>query len=411
MKKMIALMVVRFLLIAAAVSAGEAPRGFDHPWTDGAYSTITAPFCTGGVKPKNARWLKIQAEGMRSGICVRAVIQKGPAPVVVILNGLGGRADGAEASLWMAWLEQAGVHVLSFDSTFHPAMTTASRHGMAGNLVAEADLAARIINACLKSNNLSNKCTRVGVVGMSYGATQALLLGKLSREGRLPFRLDAVQAYSPPVSMADSLDILDETFTYEWKLTDHLWAFYNLQREYPVRQQHDSRMMRAAIARIFRMDLGNVVERNDSLFGAELDKAGVSRLLPKDAERDERMNYAEAVSFRQYLHHIAGPYWQHRGVDGPSELLAAGELSRLLAVTANSAEVILAANDPLNQPGAVDRLANLNVGNRLTILPRGGHLGYINADWTRAKLCGIFAPDAIAGQPPALVSAQNCTTR
>lgn len=385
MKRIAAMLVI--ICASAICAAQEMTPDLDHPWTDGRYSTITEPFCTGGVKPKSAKWLKLNVKGMKSSVWTRAVIQNHPAPLVVILNGTFGHAADPEANLLMAWLEEKGYHAFTFDSTFLPAMNEASRHGVAGNLAAEAELSARIIQTFLQHREMAGKVTQIGVAGMSYGGTQALLLAKMSAAGKLPFRLDAVQAYSPPADVASSMRILDDSFTYEWKLSDHYWKFSNLPRAYPMREQYDPKMMSAALGRVFRMGLQEVTERNDRLYGAELDKAGATRLMPRDAERDERLNYAEVVSFSQYFNNIAAPYWKARG---QNDLLEDGNLKELLKCCGANVEVIIASNDPLNEQGAVEELQRMDFGKKLTVLPCGGHLGYINAKWTRSRLCNMF---------------------
>ncbi|MCY3019359.1 MAG: hypothetical protein NTW87_10090 [Planctomycetota bacterium] len=387
MKRIIAAVVIRAMLVSGVLAAEAEMPELDHPWTDGLYSTITAPFCADGAKPRNAKWLKLRVDGMKSSVRARAVIQKDSAPLVVILNGTFGRSDDAATSLWMAWLEERGCHVVTFDSTFHQAMTSASRHGMAGHLEVEAELTGRIIQTFLQHKDVAGKVTKVGVAGMSYGATQALLLAKLDREGGLPFHLDAVQAYSAPVSVAASMRILDDAFTYDWRLSDLYWKFYNLRREFPVREQYDPAMMRAAVARIFRLDLKQAVEQNDELFGDEVEPAGGSRLLPKDENKDQRLEYAAQVGFGGYYHCMAAPYWAKRG--RPLDLNV-GDLATLLRNTGGNVEAIVARNDPLNEDGAVERLAAAGLGSKLTVLPRGGHLGFANSNWVCAKLARIF---------------------
>ena len=366
----------------------EMPE-LDHPWTDGLYSTITEHTCTGGIKPKNAQKVKLNISGFKSELVVRAVIQNHSAPLVVILNGTYGRPNEPSNNLWMAWLEERGFHVLNFDSTFHPAMTELTRLGVAGNLEAEAELSSRIIQAFI-TQEMPGKMSKLGVVGMSYGGTQALLLSKMEREGRLPFKIDAVQAYSPPISMSTSMRILDENFTYEWKLSDHFWEFGKMKREFPVTKGYDPQMARAALSRVFRLELKDVIEKNDTLFGAELERAGVSRLLPR-GDKTERLSYAEVTTFERYFEDMVVPYWQTHGRQASrAELLEAGELSELMRHAGSSVQAILATNDPLNEPGSAERLKHESLTGRLIVLPRGGHMGYLNANWTRSKLCGIF---------------------
>lgn len=38
----------------------------------------------------------------------------------------------------------------------------------------------------------------------------------------------------------------------------------------------------------------------------------------------------------------------------------------------------------------MDAFKKFATGKRVTILPNGGHLGYVGLDWTRAKLMTLF---------------------
>jgi predicted alpha/beta-fold hydrolase len=380
-KRQFPFVVVFSIACFSAVAATQIPE-LDHPWTDGLYSTVTMPFCTGGIAPRNAKATELHVDGMKSDIVTRAVIQEHPAPLVVIINGTFGNVNSPETGLLMAWIEERGFHAFTFDSTFGPAMAEASGHGVSGNLMAEAELTGRIIHAFMQQCELCGKITKVGIVGMSYGATQALLLEKLQREGRLSFDLDAVQAYSPPVNIAASLRILDDAAKADWTWKETFWVMCNLWREEPLREKPDARKMRAALGHYFQIGLKEVVAKNDRLFGSEMNSSISCSVRPKCTELEQRTG----VTFNQYLRNTAEPYWQARGVNN---LLAVGELPRLLSDCGVDVEVIVTLNDPLNDPCAIEELQATSA-KKLTVLPRGGHLGYINAQWTRTKICNIF---------------------
>jgi len=384
------------LVVTAGAAATEMPE-LDHLWTDGLYSTITAPHCTGGVAPKNAKRLKLHVPGFKKGLCIRAVVQEHPASLVVILNGTFGKAGDAATNLWMAWLEANGWHVLTFDSTFHYTFTSAAQIGVAGNLEVEAEAAGQVIQAFLERPEVSGKVTRIGVVGMSYGGIQALNLARLSKLGRLPFHLDVVQVYSAPVSMWSAMGILDHGFGFHKGIPQLAWDFCLLKREWPVKTQYAPQDMRLALSRVFRLDLQNVVETNDRLFDKDLAAGGCPRLdIPKEDPAagigsGERVGYAAAVNFQTYFKRVVVPYWVAKGrARNAEDILRLGELSVLLRETGGNVRVILAANDPLNEEGAVERLRADVGGAKLTVLPRGGHLGFVNAEWTRTSLRGLF---------------------
>jgi predicted alpha/beta-fold hydrolase len=402
---------ILILALVAAVAVRAEAMELDHPLMDGLYSTLTTPFATGGIQPKNDKGLYLDVPGFKDHLYVRMVLHSDCRPLVVILNGTCGQAKDSITSLWMAWLEDR-FHVLTFDSTLHPAFTEAARMGVAGYMDADAESAAAVIGAFLKHPKVQGKVSRIGVVGMSYGGTQALLLERMQRQKKLSFRIDAVQAYSPPVSMASAMNILDCNFTYRWTLAELFWKFYNLPRNQAIQASLDPQRMRAALSRVFRLSLTDVVERNDRLHDRELKAAKTERVaMPESNSRTDRLPYAEVVSFNEYLDRIVVPYWKARGrIESKEEILQSGELRELLSGAGANVQAIVTTNDPLNETGSVERLHASSHTKRLTVLPRGGHLGYANAQWTKSKLLGIFEDAAIASSVSGLLLVDGSQT-
>ena len=94
------------------------------------------------------------------------------------------------------------------------------------------------------------------------------------------------------------------------------------------------------------------------------------------------------------------PYWKARGkITGREDLLRAGELSELLKTCGSKVKVILAANDPLNEPGAAERLAAGHYGCKVVLLPRGGHLGFADSRWCHHQLDKLFEDTVRAPAP------------
>lgn len=383
------------LVQTAAQASSTLDRELDHPWTDGLYSTITSAFVTPAEKPAGCRELKLKVPGFKKELKVRASLRDVPANLVVILNGTFGRADNVYANLWTAWFEQAGHHVLTFDSAMSRPFAEAARHGVPGNLEEEARLCARVIDAFLKQPCMKGKVAQVGVTGISYGGTLALQLSKLERDGALPFKLAGVQAYSAPASFAGAIRQLDGYFSFDYTKVELYKTFASLPREFPVQRKFEARMMECALSRAFREDLKEGIEAFDTLYDAELKTLGVARLgLPNGESpnlREERISHAEALNFGRYFAGLVAPYWTARDPKYTAErLLAAGELSELLMQTGSNVQVIVAANDPLNPAGSVEKLLQASGSEKVTVLPRGGHMGYFDAAWTRRNLEKLF---------------------
>jgi hypothetical protein len=73
---------------------------------------------------------------------------------------------------------------------------------------------------------------------------------------------------------------------------------------------------------------------------------------------------------------------RHLGLS-QEELWQMGDLQVLLAGEPANVRVVLAADDPLNEPAELAALGKRFSAPLLTVLPRGGHLGYVGSQWAR----------------------------
>lgn len=380
-----------------AIQSGEV--AYDFPYRNGLYGTVSGSlildrmrFDVPGLEKK-----KLNVTGMQKSLSVLCVIQNHKAPLVLSLQGLEGRADTNSAKIWMKWFAEAGYHVLAYDSSFSPPFISASRHGVSGNMRAEAGLAVEVINAFMQLPEMNGKVERVGVVGMSYGAIQALTIGRLVQEGKVPFKVEAIQAYSPPVNMVTTGTIVDRWYRedrWNYKLTEmagELLGHKPVERDEEI--PFSDSMLRAAIAALFRMSLAETVMRNDEIYRL--------KLLPEEG----REQYAEAWGFGQFMRDMVFPYWTAKlNLKDPQILVRSLELQSLLQDQPPGTEVIEAADDPFNEPAELAAVRKLRIPCRLTVLPCGGHLGYIMHPWVHANLLTLFkrqvAPEQIVVQAP-----------
>jgi predicted alpha/beta-fold hydrolase len=373
-----------------AVETPVAQADYYCPYENPLYASIAGYQSARHVKVAGEREYKLQAPRMGGPVEVHAVLQGCSAPLVVLLPGLTGSSNSDFTRLWPSWFAEAGCHVLYFDSTFLTAAKAKGQPGVSGNLFAEAELSRDIIAAFLEQAGAAQQVTRIGIVGMSYGGNQALALGQMAEKGLLPFKLDAVQAYSPPIDLKQSAQILDRWFA-EDRPQYTLVQMRDLQSHKPLEScgaqaPFSDCKMRAGIAAVFRESLADVVVANDRTYRLNL--------LPRGDDFNDpyvRRDHALSWSFMDYAYDMALPYWrQKQGLASVDDLVDRAGLCELLKRQPSTTETILTADDPLNTPGDLARLRACMAEGRVTLLPNGGHLGYVNNPWTRAKLLSMF---------------------
>jgi predicted alpha/beta-fold hydrolase len=395
-------------IVPASTTEPQKTAGPDIPglppyqfgYDDGLYATIAGYLSIKDPDIKNLKSLKLKVPGFRKKMPVRAIIQPQEAPLVVVLLGLDGRADGPLGKLWPSWFGAAGCHVLTCDSTFRAQFVEISGHGVTGNLPAETEQVAKIIEAFLEQSDVRGRVTKIGVVGLSYGGIEALLLGQMAAANKLPFKLDAVQAYSPPVNLSHTGNLIDRWYRedrWDYTLVELANKFADHKPVPPGSPvPFDHSLMRAGIAAVFRLGLAEVIFRNNEAY-----KLG---LLPEGNQFNEqyvKQEYAKLWSFDKFLKEMSFPYWQQKaGLKDLAELTGPVQLSNLVQKQILRLEVIVAEDDPLNTPEDMATFKTAAKSYPVIILPRGGHLGYVSNEWTKAMLLSLFKNGEHASNSP-----------
>ena len=375
---------------------------FKHPYDDGLYSTITAMYYCGTPQEymkANFRDEKISVPGFNKPVVVSVIKQSFPAPLVVVLMGGDGEVKGPFGELYPYWFGHAGFNVITFDNAFTPRYPDVCGRGVVGNFDADTDGAIAIVDAYIKQNDPKN-FTRVGVIGLSFGGSQALIMAAKSKQGVLPFNLAGALAMSPPVRLLGTAQIVDGFYKNDRFQTTMIELGKKFGSHVPVQEGQaipfSQTMMRGAIGFVFRDQLGKVVDRNDRVYNLNM--------LPKSGGADDRSTYCEATSLQRYIELFAGKYWVGKGaVANTREVWDMPNLDRLLPMLPDFAEIVLAENDPLSFPGEIAAIKARDGGQHITVLPKGGHLGFITSEWALVKAHHLFdksvGPAAVAPAP------------
>ena len=389
-------LLVIFMLVATSLGfpAADEPR-FDFAYSDGLYATVTLPKRIQKPEIDSGERIKLQGvPGFQKEMEVRVHWQTdgedriARAPLAVPLLGIAGRNKDDLARLWDALLFETGCHVMTADSSFSYNFNKVSGHGVAGNVAAEAEAVAKVIETFLNSPEARDKVTEVRLLGASYGGNIALYLAKMNTEGRLHFPLGVIVALSPPVSLRSTARILDGFY-------DQDFASYNYDRaklvtliktpvvspETPVPFQ--PRLMRAGIGYMFHSELQRIVKKNDRMYGLGL--------LHKYEQVGDKRSEPRGWTFTQFIEEMSYPYWRERGaVQNIDAFWSMGALEKLLKTAGKNVFVYVSKDDPLNSPAEVAALQAHFKPPLFNVLPDGGHLGFAKSEWTKAIVMNKF---------------------
>lgn len=302
---------------------------YHFPFNDGLFASAAGYVSVKNVCFTCQRTELIQVCGVCQKIQVRSAVQDGPAPLVVVLLGVGGLPEYDFNKLWASWYFQNGYHVLTFESTFTQNFNERTHLGVGGNVWVETGYVRDVIDAYLHQGNVAGKVTKIGIVGMSYGGVQALMLGTMAADKKLPFEIAAIQAYSPPIRIDQSARIIDAWYsdTYGKYTILELLALQKVKVD-PTNPESPipADMLKAAVALSFRYALPSLVAYSDEDY--HLNK------LPKGDEFNDkyvRLDYASKWSFTKFAYGMSYPYWQCKlGYPNLEPLIHAADLENLI---------------------------------------------------------------------------------
>ena len=367
---------------------------YHHKFDNGLYSTVTAMyFCGTPAEYMKSNVLQgaVQVPGFAKPMAVTYVKQSFPAPLVVVLLGGDGEVKGPFGDLYPYWFGHAGFNVLTFDSPFTARFPDVANHGVVGNFEKDTEAAVAIIDAYIKQND-PKSFTRVGVVGMSFGGSEALIMATMAKAGKLPFELSGCLAFSPPIKLLATAQLVDGFYKTDRQNTTMIELGKKFGSHTPVDEGQavpfkDSDM-RGALGYAFRDQLKTVVDRNDRVYGLNM--------LPKSGGGEDRNQYAEATSLQRFIELYTAKYWIQKGaVANSMQIWTMPNIDRLLPNLPDYADIVIAENDPLNRPEDLALIKSIDGGKHVTVLPRGGHLGMITSEWALIKAHHLF--EKVAG--------------
>ncbi|MDP9082493.1 MAG: alpha/beta fold hydrolase [Pseudomonadota bacterium] len=326
--------------------------------------------------------------------------QKKPAPLAIVISGMGSDGNTRKLEALRGALYGAGYHVLTMPSpTFPGFIVSTSSTGVAGDLRQDArDLYAAMQRIIA---NLPHKVqiTDIDVLGYSLGGANAAMVKSIdATEGKLG--VHRVVMINPPVSLFASVGRLDRLFAQSIGsggasidgLYRRLYAeLANLYRTSDKVEMDENFMLDAAaavfktdaefsqaIALSFRLDLVNMFLAGDiyARTGIVVDP----QHLPKVEDSLENIrNTLLSKPFAEYFTRIFAPYYlEHRRGSTAQSLIADNRLDIIEDALRNNADYYAQTNsNDLILDNRELAWLKAALGSRIAVYDHGGHLGNI----------------------------------
>jgi hypothetical protein len=325
-------------------------------------------------------------------------LQKKPAPLIFLIAGTGSSHNGGTNKQMALAFYQAGFHVVSISSpTFSNFVIAASRTGVPGH--AEHD-AEDLYRAMEKIHTLlldvdDIEITGFNLTGYSLGGFNSAYVAKLD-EQRKSFNFDRVLLINPPVSLYNSISLLDRMAENIPGGVDNFNLFFEelvrgfgevykrsgsdvgdnfLYAAYQAMDLKDEELA-ALIGVAFRLSSGSMA------FAADV-MTNYGYVKPKEMELTRYTNLqtfnrvVTRLGFTDYYHEFFYPYYRdHENAGNRDAFVQSESLTRIQDYLRNSPKISVIHNedDIILEPGEIDFFRDV-FGDRAKIYPYGGHCG------------------------------------
>lgn len=339
----------------------------------------------------------------RGGLKYSVAQHNAQAPLLFIISGTGSSYRSSLVKELQKNFYQAGFHVVAISSPTVPNfMLNASRSVTPGNMYEDS---ADIHHAMQQIMNQHHdiQVSDFYLTGYSLGASHAVYVTKFDDEKQGErFQFKKVLLINPPVSLVNSVVILDKMFednipggmnkfnVYYQEIIHKVSKFHHknedlgLGREFFFEmfreQQPSDQAMKAIIGFVFRVASSGMVFTADvyNHQGYVIAKNKVSALTASSS-LTEYSKVAFRLGFDDYIKNFYLPNFVGKSGFTQKQLLKEASLESIAPYLQQNSRISVMHNldDPILMPGEIEQIKSLFPG-RTTIYPHGGHLGNVS---------------------------------
>ncbi|NOR69607.1 MAG: alpha/beta hydrolase [Methylomarinum sp.] len=339
--------------------------------------------------------------------------QEGAAPLIFVIAGTGANYNSAKVNMLLKVFYQAGFHVVTLSSPTHPSfIVSASLNSVPGHIQEDSMDLYHVMELIWQDIGNEIEVTDFNLTGYSLGGAQSAFVSKLD-EQRKVFNFNKVLMINPPVSLFNSVAILDDMLVknipggldkmdaFMAETMDEFSEFYaignfvNVDSEFLYaafkKDLVSIEKLKAVIGISFRISAGNMFFTSDVMKNR-------GYLVPKNlrlSSSDSLTNYMSTsfrVSFNDYFNEYFYPYFQSKNPKlSKQDLIDNTSLKSIENYLATSTKIGLITNqdDFIMAPGEIEYLQKI-FNSRAKIFPDGGHCGNMDHKENVAYMLEFF---------------------
>lgn len=396
-------------VLVASLTQG-AVENYDYPFEDRYVATVVGtPHADKAQLPKHIPFKKRRivifedrkvpdAIWFERELRYSVALQKENAPLVFLIAGTGAAHNGGKNYDMARAFHQAGFHVISLSSpTYGNFVVAGSETGVPGDAKRDAADLYRVMERVWAELRTDISVTDFYLTGYSLGAFNSAYVSLLD-EDRQVFNFEKVLLINPPVSLYNSISLLDRMienipggednfhiffqslikgFTEVYKQADDSLDFGDdfLYKAYEAMDLKDEELA-ALVGVSFRLSSASMAFFSDLM-------TNYGYVVPKNTYLDRHSNltpYRQVVDrlgFTDYYHEFFYPYYRDKYPDmDRDKFIQSMSLFSIEDYLRKSDKITVMHNedDIILQPGEIDFFRDV-FGDRATIYPHGGHCG------------------------------------
>ncbi|MEP5763141.1 MAG: hypothetical protein ABJ308_01040 [Halieaceae bacterium] len=425
LRKTMHLFWVSCLLLLPVAHSAAADQAYGYPLTDRFVATVV-----GTPKPLQAKLpedipfrskrIKIFEDRVTPDVLAyndemmfSYALQKGAAPLMFLIAGTGASHEGGKNKYMARAFYAQGYHVISLSSPTWPNfVVSATESGVPGHVTRDAQDLYRAMQKTWNEVKGSRSATSHYLTGYSLGALNAAFVAQLDDQKQV-FNFDKVLLINPPVSLYNSISLLDRmaenipggednfgiyfnnlvrVFTDVYKRQKDAVEFGDefLVTVFKAMQPKDEELA-ALIGVAFRISSGSMVFTTDVMtdFGFVKPKGLV---LGRYADLTPYRQVTARLGFTDFYHEFFYPFYkdEYPGMDRDAFIrnMSLHSIRDYLA-GADKISVMHNADDVILEPGEIDFFTEV-FADRAKIYPVGGHLGNMEYAENTAHMIGVF---------------------
>ena len=348
-----------------------------------------------------------------SALLYSVALQKKAAPLIFLIAGTGSSHNGGTNKQMAQAFYQAGFHIVSLSSpTFSNFVISASATGVPGHAEHDAEdiyrAMEKIHTILLDKDGI--EITGFNLTGYSLGGFNSAYVAKLD-EQRKSFNFDHVLLINPPVSLYNSISLLDRMAdnipggidNFDLFFEDLVRGFGEVYKRssgdvgdnflydaYKAMDLKDEELA-ALIGVAFRLSSASMVFASDVMTNYGYVKPKEMKVnRHTDMQPLSRVVYR--LGFTDYYHEYFYPYYRDNENAGNRDAFVQSEsLTHIQDYLRNSPKITVMhnENDIILEPGEIDFFREV-FGERAKIYPYGGHCGNMSYRDNVAHMINTF---------------------